>query len=259
MMWIAKSEMNQLRVQKGDLLVSEGGEVGRACVWNDELPECYIQNSVHRVTVEPAMLSEFLFQQFFVHGKRGRFNSIVNRVSIAHLTREKLVTVAFAVPPVSEQEAICKWITGECKPLEEAIQRAEGGEVHFRSPPELTYTTKQAIQEGFILDVIKNYTPVDSFYRRARATRWWRPRRHARHRQALEHHQDVQRPVRQHRLEGRRQDSQGHRRGHSSAGGTGQSLPERPATLRQAERKARARQGAEPRGAGAAGRPYRAV
>lgn len=44
----------------------------------------------------------------------------------------------------------------------------EGDDVHFRSPPELTYTTKQAIQEGFILDVIKNYTPVDSFYRVAK-------------------------------------------------------------------------------------------
>ncbi len=39
-----------------------------------------------------------------------------------------------------------------------------GSEVRFRSPEELTYTTKQAIQEGFILDVIANYTPVDSFY-----------------------------------------------------------------------------------------------
>lgn len=40
----------------------------------------------------------------------------------------------------------------------------EGSEVHFRSQEELTYTTKQAIQEGFILDVIANYTSVDSFY-----------------------------------------------------------------------------------------------
>lgn len=39
-----------------------------------------------------------------------------------------------------------------------------GGEVQFRSPEELTYSTKQAIQEGFILDVIANYTPVDSYY-----------------------------------------------------------------------------------------------
>jgi type I restriction enzyme R subunit len=45
----------------------------------------------------------------------------------------------------------------------------EGDTIRFRLPPELTYTTKQAIQEGFILDVIKNYTPVDSFYRVAKA------------------------------------------------------------------------------------------
>ena len=40
----------------------------------------------------------------------------------------------------------------------------EGGEARYRSPEELIYTTKQAIQEGFILDVIANYTSVDSFY-----------------------------------------------------------------------------------------------
>ncbi|GHU17081.1 hypothetical protein FACS189475_00330 [Betaproteobacteria bacterium] len=45
----------------------------------------------------------------------------------------------------------------------------EGGEIRFRSPEVLTYTTKQAIQEGFILDVIANYTPVDSFYHVAKA------------------------------------------------------------------------------------------
>jgi type I restriction enzyme, S subunit len=124
-MWVAKAEMAQLRVRKGDLLVSEGGEVGRACMWNDELPECYIQNSVHRVAAKPMMLPEFLFHQFFTYGKRGRFNAIVNRVSIAHLTREKLVTVPFTVPPIEEQKAICRWISNECQPLDDAITRTE--------------------------------------------------------------------------------------------------------------------------------------
>lgn len=124
-MWVAKAEMAQLRVRKGDLLVSEGGEVGRACMWNDELPECYIQNSVHRVAAKPMMLPEFLFHQFFAYGKRGRFNAIVNRVSIAHLTREKLVTVPFTVPPIEEQKAICRWISDECQPLDDAITRTE--------------------------------------------------------------------------------------------------------------------------------------
>ncbi len=59
--------------------------------------------------------------------------------------------------------------TPKNKTLELFGERYEaGGKVHFRSPPDLTYTTKQAIEEGFILDVIKNYTPVDSFYRVAK-------------------------------------------------------------------------------------------
>ena len=40
---------------------------------------------------------------------------------------------------------------------------AEGGHNRFR--PFHSYTMKQAIQEGFILDVLKYYTPVQSYYR----------------------------------------------------------------------------------------------
>jgi len=39
----------------------------------------------------------------------------------------------------------------------------EGGRTRHR--PFHSYTMKQAIQEGFILDVLQNYTPVDSYYR----------------------------------------------------------------------------------------------
>ncbi len=39
----------------------------------------------------------------------------------------------------------------------------EGGKVKHRSFH--NYTMKQAIQEGFILDVLKSYTPVDSYYK----------------------------------------------------------------------------------------------
>jgi type I restriction enzyme R subunit len=41
-----------------------------------------------------------------------------------------------------------------------------GGEVKHR--PFHGYTMKQAIQEGFILDVLKHYTPVESYYRLAK-------------------------------------------------------------------------------------------
>ncbi len=46
------------------------------------------------------------------------------------------------------------------------IPYRDGDEVKHR--PFHSYTMKQAIQEGFILDVLKNYTPVESYYRLAK-------------------------------------------------------------------------------------------
>ena len=47
----------------------------------------------------------------------------------------------------------------------ESIPQADGTKKHY---PFHSYTMKQAIQEGFILDVLKNYTPVESYYRLAK-------------------------------------------------------------------------------------------
>lgn len=49
------------------------------------------------------------------------------------------------------------------------VPYSEGGEVKHR--PFHGYTMKQAIQEGFILDVLKNYTPVASYYRLAKTVK----------------------------------------------------------------------------------------
>ena len=43
-MWFSPQEKRDLRLQPGDLLVNEGGDVGRCTVWNGELPECYYLN-----------------------------------------------------------------------------------------------------------------------------------------------------------------------------------------------------------------------
>src|SRR5690606_18122139 len=50
-MWFSTKELKQYKLHTNDIVVSEGGEVGKACLWKDELPECYIQNSAHKVTM----------------------------------------------------------------------------------------------------------------------------------------------------------------------------------------------------------------
>ena len=60
-MWFSKRDQAQLRLEIGDLLISEGGDVGRSCLWKSELDECYFQNSVNRVRAHDGHSNRYLY------------------------------------------------------------------------------------------------------------------------------------------------------------------------------------------------------
>ena len=125
-MWFSDYEIKKYRVQKGDLLISEGGEVGRTALWNGELEECYIQNSVHKVTVDKKLANNrYLLNLLKTYGKWGYFESIVNRVSIGHLTREKLKEIKIVCPPKNEQEQIVTYLDKKSSSMDETIQKIQ--------------------------------------------------------------------------------------------------------------------------------------
>lgn len=124
-MWFSERELEKYLVKKNDLLVSEGGEVGRTCIWNEELEECYIQNSVHKVTMNGKNDSNYFLQLFYLYGKKGAFDLIVNRISIAHLTVEKLKEVEFIVPPLEEQHSIVQHIETETERINQKVATTE--------------------------------------------------------------------------------------------------------------------------------------
>lgn len=119
-MWFSPSELEMYRLRTGDLVISEGGEVGKTCMWEGELEECYIQNSAHKVSFMNGNEPRFFLYLFFLAGKIGLFEAIVNRVSIAHLTREKLANVEFLFPPVIEQKAIADFLDRKTAEIDKA-------------------------------------------------------------------------------------------------------------------------------------------
>ena len=123
-MWFSPNELITYRIKKNDLLVSEGGEVGKTCIWRNEIEECYIQNSVHKITCFNDCYPEFYLFYLGALGALGYFNAMVNQVSIAHLTREKLVTVKCVHPPIEEQKRIVEHIKTETRTLDIAISKA---------------------------------------------------------------------------------------------------------------------------------------
>ncbi len=124
-MWFSEKELEQYRVKLNDLLVSEGGEVGRTAIWNNVIKECYIQNSVHKVTMLNGNNPYYFLYLFFLYGQMGYFDSIVSKVSIAHLTREKLKEVFCPVPSITEQNQIVQYIEYEHAKIDRAASTIE--------------------------------------------------------------------------------------------------------------------------------------
>jgi len=121
-MWFSENELNRLRLKKGDLLFNEGGDVGRTCQWNEEINECYIQNSVNRVRLPDDNERYYLHLSILYHSE-GYYDSLVNRVSIPHLTKEKLESVKFLRPPLSEQTQIIEYLDEQTQKIDSTIEK----------------------------------------------------------------------------------------------------------------------------------------
>ena len=100
---MTSSDLQRYRLQRGDLLVCEGGEIGRAAIWDDSIPECYFQKAIHRLrplgTYDTSLMMYFL--QMWT--SNGYLDNFVTQTSIAHLPKEKLELVPLPVPPPDEQ------------------------------------------------------------------------------------------------------------------------------------------------------------
>ena len=108
-MWFSENEIQKLSILHGDILVNEGGQVGRPCFIYENLIDTGFQNSINRIRTYKSD-SYYLYLVILSGFKLGYYDSIVDRVSIPHLTKEKLENSSIIHPPKTEQQAISKKI-----------------------------------------------------------------------------------------------------------------------------------------------------
>ncbi|NQV65865.1 MAG: restriction endonuclease subunit S, partial [SAR86 cluster bacterium] len=112
------TEREKYKLCYGDLLVCEGGEVGRTAMWRDDLDVCFYQKAIHRLRPNAGdILSAFMLRFMFYAKTTGMLDTFTSQTSIAHLTREKLASVTMFVPPLSEQERFVTKFDGIDKKL----------------------------------------------------------------------------------------------------------------------------------------------
>lgn len=93
-------------LEPGDLVVCEGGEVGRAAVWDGAIAGCYYQKALHRVRSRGDANMRFLMYALWAAASQGVFENEGNTSTIVHLTAEKLRVHRFPWPPIAEQDEI---------------------------------------------------------------------------------------------------------------------------------------------------------
>lgn len=112
-MWLSPRESKQLTLIADDLLISEGGDVGRSAIWQNELEACYFQNSVNRVRSRNGNSTRFLYYWISAIKDIGFIDIICNKSTIAHFTAEKVAAVPVPFPTSEEQQTIATFLDRE--------------------------------------------------------------------------------------------------------------------------------------------------
>lgn len=102
-----QSEQKKFKLEKNDILMCEGGEVGRCAIWDKEDPIFY-QKALHRLRSK-GNIDPIFFQNFMekIAGTK-LLEDYTTKTSIAHLSQEKLIQLPVRLPPLSEQKKIAQ-------------------------------------------------------------------------------------------------------------------------------------------------------
>lgn len=107
-----ESDRIEFELHDGDLLVCEGGEIGRCAVWHNNVQPCYFQKALHRVRCnKDFILPDFLAWWFKYNCDHGGFSAIEGaKATIAHLPGAKLKNLDVCVPPLPLQNQFADFV-----------------------------------------------------------------------------------------------------------------------------------------------------
>ena len=99
------AEKEKYLLQKGDLLICEGGEVGRCAIWSND-KTMYYQNALHRVRFYGNISSKFIQNVIRSYKTMGIIDKNSKGMTIKHFTKTALNSLYIPLPPFQEQQRI---------------------------------------------------------------------------------------------------------------------------------------------------------
>ena len=166
-MYFSENEIEKCTATKGDLLVCEGGDIGRAAIWMfDE--DIRIQNHIHKLRSYTEVCTEFFYYLFYLYKHAGWIG--VKGIGIQGLSANALHALLFPLPPLSEQKRIVSKIK-ESEPLMEKYADVEKylDKLNTEFPDQLRKSILQEAVQGKLVPQDPTDEPVSVLLERIRA------------------------------------------------------------------------------------------
>ena len=119
-----ENETERYSVKPGDLMICEGGEIGKCAIVPDDFPnDIFYQKALHRVRKrsEKSGNIEFLAYLMLVMAKNSCFTTSPEKATIAHLPGDALRQLRLPTPPFTEQSDIVDYLRQRCQSIDKAI------------------------------------------------------------------------------------------------------------------------------------------
>jgi type I restriction enzyme, S subunit len=142
------ADIRDLRLASGDVLMCEGGEIGRSAVWNNEIPEAYFLNTLHRLRSRGRYNPTLLVAFFERWADTGELAALVGKATLAHLTKENLLRIPLPTPTRAEQDRIV---------------RALDAQDALIATLERLIVKQQAIKQGMMQQLVTGRTRLPGF------------------------------------------------------------------------------------------------
>ena len=104
-MHFTETEIDKCTVTKGDLLVCEGGDVGRSAIWDYDY-DIRIQNHIHRLRGKDNVCVRYFFYVLMLYKQKNYIGG--KGVAIQGLSSRDLHNLPIPVPPLKEQYRIAE-------------------------------------------------------------------------------------------------------------------------------------------------------
>ena len=103
-----KEEFNKLKLQENDIIVCEGGAIGRTALYRGEVKECAYQNHIHRLRSKDRNVENLFFVLWMEHAIKQKRMYIHqgNVTTIPNLSQSRLKNFDIPLPPLPEQHRI---------------------------------------------------------------------------------------------------------------------------------------------------------